>query len=243
MSMYKVIARYCHIAKPGSAKGSDKLSWSIQGLIHKRDPQLPTLVAEIEAAKKNGFPSGFPAKGDTCLLDCAVEYPGSAALQDYMILKAKTSVDTGRKPHFVDINAQPLIDPMCDSNITGHYVYIDVGIATYNQASQGVKAYLNGVMDTGEMGPIALEHLSSVPSAHAMFSGVMSAPPSPPMVSPVGMMAPPAAPAPMAPPPAPPAAPVRTMTPKAAGATYESFISNGWNDAMLIEHGYMMPGF
>ena len=40
------------------------------------------------------------------------------------------------------------------------------------------------------------------------------------------------------PPPAP--APVGpTMTAKAAGASYESFIKNGWNDAQLREHGYI----
>lgn len=48
-------------------------------------------------------------------------------------------------------------------------------------------------------------------------------------------MAPPPAPAPMA----PPAAPARVMTAKAAGAPYESFVAQGWNDDMLRQHGYM----
>lgn len=37
-----------------------------------------------------------------------------------------------------------------------------------------------------------------------------------------------------------PPAPVRTMTAKAAGATYESFIGGGWTDARLIANGYML---
>jgi len=37
----------------------------------------------------------------------------------------------------------------------------------------------------------------------------------------------------------PAAEPVKTMTDKAAGATYESFQANGWDDNMMIEHGYL----
>lgn len=38
---------------------------------------------------------------------------------------------------------------------------------------------------------------------------------------------------------APAPAPARVMTAKAAGAPYEDFISKGWNDALLVQHGYM----
>lgn len=50
------------------------------------------------------------------------------------------------------------------------------------------------------------------------------------------MPMPPAVAAPVA----PPAAPVHQMTPKAQGASYESFVSQGWTDALLREHGYML---
>lgn len=40
--------------------------------------------------------------------------------------------------------------------------------------------------------------------------------------------------------PVPPAPPVRQMTAKAAGASYESFIGQGWNDGLLVQHGYMV---
>ena len=65
---------------------------------------------------------------------------------------------------------------------------------------------------------------------------------APPVVPPVV-----AAPAPVpTPAPAPvsaPAEPVKTMTEKAAGATYEAFIANSWTDAKMIEAGYMVLVF
>lgn len=258
MSMYKVIARYCHIINPGKPKGTDRIRWSIQGLVHKQDPQLPTLIAEVEATKKNGFPSGFPHKADSCLLDCAVEYPNDTVLRDYYVLNANTPLEIQGKqmsqPNFVNKFNQKLTDPRADSDITGHYAYIDVGFKTYQQGSQGIKAYLNGVMDTGEIGPISVEDLSSTSTSESMFANVTTPPPVSPdasMFAGVGApSAPVAAPAPvMTPPPAPPAAPapvaapVRMMTPKAGGASYEAMIGAGWTDALLIEHGMMMPGF
>lgn len=42
------------------------------------------------------------------------------------------------------------------------------------------------------------------------------------------------------PPAAPPAKPAKIMTPKAGGATYESFIAINWTDAQLIAEGYMI---
>jgi hypothetical protein len=42
------------------------------------------------------------------------------------------------------------------------------------------------------------------------------------------------------PPPPPPAAPVRVMTATAQGP-YEGYIAAGWTDALLIQHGYMLP--
>ena len=38
---------------------------------------------------------------------------------------------------------------------------------------------------------------------------------------------------------APAAVPVKTMTAKAAGATYEAFIANGWTDEKMVAEGYM----
>ena len=47
---------------------------------------------------------------------------------------------------------------------------------------------------------------------------------------------------PAAPPPPPPAAPpAKQLTPKAAGASYADLIKAGWTDALLIQHGMMLP--
>jgi len=60
---------------------------------------------------------------------------------------------------------------------------------------------------------------------------------TPPTPNPAFLGAPPA---PVAPPPAPTAV-VRHMTAKAAGATYEALLAAGWTDALLIQHGMMVP--
>lgn len=43
------------------------------------------------------------------------------------------------------------------------------------------------------------------------------------------------------PPPAAPPAPVRNMTAKAGGASYEQLVAAGWTDALLVQHGMMLP--
>ena len=43
----------------------------------------------------------------------------------------------------------------------------------------------------------------------------------------------------MAPPPAP-VAPVRQMTAAAQGIPYESYVAQGWTDAMLVQNGLML---
>lgn len=43
------------------------------------------------------------------------------------------------------------------------------------------------------------------------------------------------------PPVAPPAPPARAMTAKAGGASYEQLVQAGWNDALLVQHGMMLP--
>lgn len=59
--------------------------------------------------------------------------------------------------------------------------------------------------------------------------------------APTAAQAPTAAPAAivLAPPPAAALPPIKTMTAKANGATYESFISAGWSDQQMVEQGYL----
>ena len=231
----KGIARYTHIANPSAPKGSEKKRWSISTLIHKNDSQIAMINKEIEQAKANGFPSGFPANAHVCFVDCAIAEPDNTHLRDYMSLSANTSVEGGTKPHFVDANIQPIMDPAADGNTDGMVVFADVGIASYNQVSSGVKAYLNGVMVTDEQGAIPREALTSKPDAAQMFSDVGASPAA------TGAN-PPTASAPPAPNAAPPPAPAqKQMTAKANGVSYEDHIASGWTDELLIQHGLLNP--
>lgn len=69
---------------------------------------------------------------------------------------------------------------------------------------------------------------TTYPNASPVAPGAVTAypsnvPPAPPMA------------------PAPPAAPSYRMTEKAAGATREAFLAAGWDDARLIQQGFMLP--
>jgi len=220
MSKYKGIARYAHVITPGAPKGTDNKQHSINILIHKSDPQCAIINAEHESAKANGFPGGFPANGNVCWTDLAITDPGAPALRDYMCLKASTKPEYGT-PVIVDAGLQPIMDPAWDSNVSGKIVYIDCSaIQAYNKGSEGVKAYLNGVMDTGEVGAIPVESLSSKPTAETMFGNATQ----------------------QAAGPGPNAAPTYAMTAKAAGNTREQLIANGqgWSDELLISQGMMV---
>jgi len=77
----------------------------------------------------------------------------------------------------------------------------------------------------------------AAPSLPGMPAAAAPAAPAAPGIQPHPGLLNPAAPA--APPVPPPAAPVRQMTDKAQGMTYEQMVAAGWNDALLIQHGYM----
>lgn len=91
----------------------------------------------------------------------------------------------------------------------------------------------------------------SAPPAAALppIPGATAAPPMPAASTPVpvtpnpGILnpVPGAAPPLPTPPAAPPVPTARTMTAKAEGRAYETFIQGGWTDAMMIENGYMTP--
>ena len=227
------IARYPHIANPSAPKGSDKKKHSVSILIPKTDPQCAMIQAEVEAAKANGFPSGFPQNATTCWEDLALTDPANIAVANYMSLKSSTNVDNGM-PRIVDANIQPILDPAIDSNMIGMMIYVDVGVASFDHVSKGVKAYLNGVMVTQQAGAIPKESLSNKPDAKSMFGDVAPFDLAAPKLN----IAP--APQPLAPPPLPDTA-VHQMTAKANGATYESMIQAGWTDVTMVEQGMMIP--
>lgn len=91
--------------------------------------------------------------------------------------------------------------------------------------------------------PIAAMQPPAPPAAPVVAAPVPAYVPPPVAAAPAAPV-----PVPVAPhtailtPPAPPVAPVapaRVMLPAAQGATYEQMIANGWNDALLIQHGMM----
>lgn len=70
--------------------------------------------------------------------------------------------------------------------------------------------------------------------APAPYTGYMQAATGAPPPAPSAPVPPPAAQA-----PAPAPAPVKRMTAKAGGATYESFVAQGWTDVAMIQQGYL----
>lgn len=87
--------------------------------------------------------------------------------------------------------------------------------------------------------PAPLPQGGSVSMPYAPAPGAPAPIPVTPNPGFVQVPPPAAAPAPMAPPPAP-VAPVRQMTAAAQGIPYESYIAQGWNDAMLVQNGLML---
>lgn len=236
MPNYKGIVRYPHVSAASAAKGSDKKMFSLCLLFHKTDPQCQTITADHETAKQNGFPNGFPAKANTCWDDLALDPQCPPELKDYMQLKIST--DEANRPVLCDAALQPVIDPAWDGTAAGKIVYVDCSpISAYDKGLGGVKSYLNGVMDTGEMGAIPAEKLSTKPTAEGMFGNIVNG----------GQTAAPVAQqqttTTAAPPPPPPSEPQYVMTDKAT-TTREAYHESGWTDEQLIANGMMIqPSF
>jgi len=233
---FQGIARYVHLTKASAPKDfPDKLRYGLEVLIRGDDPQTATIRAQIEANK----PADFSASSYVPLIEC------DGALAGYVALRARSSADYAR-PAFVKFGPngmEEIIDPTADGNTVGKIVHVDVTFAGYSKGNGGVNCYLNGTAVTDADGPIDRELLSSGPSAQSLFGDLAGGPA--PTAVPQGA-APTPAPAP-APVPAPvPAAPAPTliMTAKANGASYESFVAQGWTDAMMVEQGYAVaPSF
>lgn len=232
------------VAKP--AKGSTEPQFGAGFLFPPNDPQIAQIQAEVDAAKANTFPKGFPASAGVCFEAYDTKFAGKEyydpRFSGWHVLSTTAKQDS--RPASVNMAGQPIMDPA--KVYSGAVVYAHVGIGGYVKGKGGVGGYLNGVMLTEEEPPMG--RLDGKPSVEQMFAGINAtnqpAPPSTPVAPPV-QQAPvaPAAPVPQAPTPPAPAAPAYVMTEKAAGATREAFKANGWTDAMLVEQGYMtLPG-
>ena len=215
----------------GNPTGDAKFSATI--LLPPTDPQLPALQAEVEQAKVNTFPSGWPAKADVCLVPYDTKYAGKdyydPRFTGWWVFSCTAKQDD--KPAVVDMQHQPIVDAsvVC----SGAVVWLNAGISGYTKGTGGVGGWLNGIMATGELSEFG--RLDGKPSVDQMFANVGDAPAAP--AAPVT----PAAPTPPVPPTTPPAAPQYQMTAAANGATREQMIAAGWTDELLISNGMMSP--
>lgn len=225
----------------GNPTGDAKYSLTL--LIPPNDPQLPELQAEVEAAKANTFPSGFPSKADICFLAYDTKFQGkdyyNPQLSGYYTFSCTAKAED--KPAIVDMSHQPIIDP--GAVVPGMVVWVNAGISGYTKGTGGVGGWLNGVMLTGEMSELG--RLDNKPSVEQMFANVNT--PAPASTPPNAIITPQPAATPMAPPQAsqppaaPPSAPQYQMTPAANGTTREAYHKAGWTDEQLISHGLMLP--
>ncbi len=174
---------------------------------------------------------------------------------------------SGFPPKTYNANGSEVVP--ADALKTGYYAQVNFGVEGNTGDSPGV--YLNPVMvalagygpeivsgpDVSEAGfgqgvtlppgasavPVAALPLAPAAPAYVPPTGAPAAPFLPTGVPGVNPSSPPVTPNPafLGVPPPPPAAPVRQMTAKAAGATYEQLIAANWTDALLVQHGLMLP--
>lgn len=248
MLMVKGIARYVHAVNPSAPKGTDKMRYGISVLIAKNDPQVPVIQAAFDQTKLNGFPGGVPGSAEFCWNDCAVSEAATPALAGYMDLRCSTGVEHGQ-PQIMDMAQQPIPDPALDGKLSGQIVWVAGDFASYTLGKQGIKCYFNGLMVTGEVGPIDGSLLSSKPDVAGAFAAAAAgmaqaaAPAAAPAAVPTaGAPAPiPGAPTPAAPPAAPAPQPQFVMTAAANGLTREQYHASGWTDEQLVQNGLMQP--
>lgn len=237
MATLKGVLSFPAVFTPKVAKGADEPKYSATLLLPPNDPQLPALQAEVEAAKKNAFPSGYTG-ADCCLTPYDTKYAGKdyydARFTGWWVFSCSAKADD--RPAVVDANRQPVIDP--GAVYSGMVVYISAGISGYTKGRGGIGGWLNGVMLTDEEPPMG--RLDSKPTVDQMFAGVTSTPAAP-ATAPAPAPVPPAPPVPAAP---APAAPLQ-MTAAANGVTYEQYMATpGWTDELLIAQGLAIrPSF
>jgi hypothetical protein len=124
--------------------------------------------------------------------------------------------------YFLQVNAD--VDGNGSSNQPGVYInHKMVALSAY-----GPEIYVGPDASTAGFGEAPLPAGASATPPAAFTPPVATPPSMPPPPNPAILQM-------------PPVAPVHRMTPLAQGATYESMIAVGWNDALLIQHGYMMP--
>jgi hypothetical protein len=216
-----------HKGFPNGQANSPAFAWKIQD----GDSQIPN-----KAGRKNCDREGYPGHW---VLNFACGFaPGIHVINDGIVSQLT-------EPHAINL---------------GDYIEV-YGSVSDNGSSQQPGVFLNHSMvclaGYGKRIVLGVDVKSIGFGKAALPVGASKTPISQGFVPPVAQAAPApaayAAPAPVAAPtpppvphtailtpPAPPAAPQRVMTEKAQGNTYEAMIAQGWTDAMLVQHGYML---
>jgi len=249
--LIKGILSFPTLFTPKMAKGADQAKYSVTVLLQPNDPQIAAIQAEVDAAKANGFPSGYTGQ-DECFGPYDTKYAGKdyydPRFSGWFVFSCTAKAED--KPSVVDMNYNQIIDP--GQVFSGMVGYVNAAVSAYTKGKGGIGGWLNGVMITAEEPPMG--RLDNKPSVEQMFAGVGAAPgqPAPPATNPLVAPAP-VAPAQAAPAPAPPptavAAPAPPaqlqMTEKANGVTLEQYLATpGWTEQMLIDQGLAIrPSF
>ena len=202
--------------KDASGQDTGEAKYSAVGLLEPTHPQIPVILAAINTAKQDTFPSGFPSKGDVCFDTYDNKYRGKEyydpRFSGWYAVSMTAKADD--RPAVVDINRAPILDPA--KVFSGAAVYLSFGVSGYTKGTGGVGGWLNGVMVLDEEPPMG--RLDNKPTADQMFADVA-----------IGA--------------APIAARGVTyqMTPAAGGFTREQYLADpSWSDKLLIERGMMV---
>lgn len=226
MPTVKGILLFPNLFIPKKMKGyEDKPPrFSIVQALPPGDPQIQVIQNEVDILKASAYPNPAKPPANVAVGLYKDRFFGAdyydPRLENYYIISATSKDDD--PPYVLDVARQPLMDK---SQVKGGMVaWVNFRIAIHQS---GIGAFLNGVMAAGEVGPFGV--FDGRPSIDDMFADV----PTQIQVTPASASAPPVA--------SPPAAqPVKTMTAKAAGATYEQFVAQGWTDVQMVEHGYLV---
>ena len=251
MSTVKGILNFPTLFTAKVAKGATDAKFGVGVLMPANDPQVAGLLAEVNAAKANSFPSGYT--GTDCCFDLYEnKIPVSKDYHDprfvgWYLFTCSAKADD--RPSVVDMSRMPIVDP--GAVFGGMVGYVSAGISGYTKGKGGIGGWLNGVLVTDEEPPMG--RMDNKPSVDQMFASVpggsapqQMAPPQQAAAVPPAPNAAPQTPVPPAPPAAPAPAPVAlVMTAAANGVTYEQYMATpGWTDEMLIAQGLAIrPSF
>ena len=272
MLLKNVIASFCDAVftpKKAGAVGKETGDprYSMVALIPPDHPQLNEVWNLCEEQRMAKFPNGLPQKADYCLQEYDVKFANKeyydSRFSGWWALTCNSKQTS--KPQIGCFDQQGGIEQCIDPAAIwpGQVVHVSVGFFAYDTGTGGVAAGLNGVLLTGEDGPMGridgrqnlgdmFNELAGTGAAKGPGANRPTGPGAAPGNRPAGPGAnrpagPGAAPgtrpagpgAPQRSAPKPPSAPAKVMTANAE-YTYEEYIKEGWTDADLIEQGLMV---